>query len=114
MQHADDAAIDAAIAAAAALTPRAVRAVVLGCTHYELVGERIRAAVQRSGGPAVTLLGSAEAVAAQALRRIGAVADPAADPSGGLTVILSGQRAALPASALAYAEGVALGATASA
>lgn len=119
VQHADDAAIDAAIAAAAARTPHDVRAVVLGCTHYELVEDRIRAAVQRDGGPAVTLLGSAQAVAAQALRRLGALADPAAEPSGGLTVILSGRRAGLPASALAYPEGLALrqhdrGATASA
>jgi glutamate racemase len=91
-----------------------VRAVVVGCTHYELVLERIRAAVQRPEGPPVTLLCSAEAVAAQALRRIGALADPTAEPSGALTVILSGRRAELPASALAYPEGVALGATASA
>ncbi|MCZ4101455.1 glutamate racemase [Streptomyces sp. So13.3] len=110
VQHADDAAIDAAIAVAAARTPHDVRAVVLGCTHYELVTERIRAAVQRAGGPAVTPLGSAEAVAAQALRRLGALPEPAAEPSGSLTVILSGRRSELPASALAYPEGAALGA----
>jgi glutamate racemase len=71
VQHADEAAIDHAVAAAAALTPRDVRAVVLGCTHYELVAERIRAAVRRPGLPDVTLHGSADAVAAQALRRAG-------------------------------------------
>ncbi|MCZ4122943.1 glutamate racemase [Streptomyces sp. H39-S7] len=114
VQYADDAAIDAAVATAAALTPRDVRAVVLGCTHYELVADRIRAAVQRPEGPAVTLLGSAEAVAAQALRRLGALADPTAEPTGRLTVLLSGHPAELPASALAYPEGRALGATASA
>lgn len=114
VQHADDAAIDAAIAVAAARTPHDVRAVVLGCTHYELVTERIRAAVQRAGGPEVTLHGSAEAVAAQALRRLGALPAPAADPTGGLTVLLTGRLAALPATALAYAEGAALGAAASA
>ena len=51
VQHADEAAIDRAVAAAAALTPPDVRAVVLGCTHYELVAERIRAAVQQPGLP---------------------------------------------------------------
>ncbi|WP_405986926.1 glutamate racemase [Streptomyces sp. NBC_00872] len=69
---ADEAAIDRAVAAAAALTPRDVRAVVLGCTHYELVAERIRTALRRPGLPDVVLYGSADAVAAQALRRIGA------------------------------------------
>ncbi|MBT2528295.1 aspartate/glutamate racemase family protein [Streptomyces flavidovirens] len=105
VQHADEEAIDRAVAAAAALTPRDVRAVVLGCTHYELVVERIRAAVQPHGLPPVVLHGSAEAVAAQALRRIGARPAPAAAPGAGLTVLLSGRDAALPAAALAYAEG---------
>ncbi|WP_103536569.1 glutamate racemase, partial [Streptomyces sp. B188M101] len=36
VEHGDEAAIDRAVAAAAALTPPDVRAVVLGCTHYEL------------------------------------------------------------------------------
>ncbi|MCF3173361.1 aspartate/glutamate racemase family protein [Streptomyces sioyaensis] len=105
VQEADEAAIDAAIAAAAQRTPRDVRAVVLGCTHYELVAERIRAAVQQPGAPALVLHGSAEAVAAQALRRIGAEPAPAAAPTGTLGVILSGRPAALPAAALVYAEG---------
>ncbi|MEU8567180.1 aspartate/glutamate racemase family protein [Streptomyces pathocidini] len=110
VQHADEAAIDAAIAAAAALTPPDVRAVVLGCTHYELVAERIRAAVQRPGRPPVALHGSAGAVAAQALRRIGDRPAPAAPSAEELTVILSGREAALPATALLYAEGRALAA----
>ncbi|MFI9075261.1 glutamate racemase [Streptomyces sioyaensis] len=105
VQEADEAAIDAAIAAAAQRTPRDVRAVVLGCTHYELVAQRIRAAVQQPGAPALVLHGSAEAVAAQALRRIGAEPAPAAAPTGTLDVILSGRPAALPAAALVYAEG---------
>ncbi|MGW7053660.1 glutamate racemase [Streptomyces sp. NPDC054887] len=105
VQHADEQAVDRAIAAAAALTPRDVRTVVLGCTHYELVVERIRAAVQPPGLPRVALLGSAEAVAAQALRRIGAPPAPAAAPGATLTVLLSGRDSALPAAALAYAEG---------
>ncbi|OEJ37733.1 glutamate racemase [Streptomyces agglomeratus] len=104
-QHADEEAIDRAIAAAAALTPRDVRAVVLGCTHYELLVERIRAAVQPHGLPPVVLHGSAEAVAAQALRRIGAQPAPAAAPTPGITVLLSGRESALPAAALAYPEG---------
>ncbi|MZE76433.1 glutamate racemase, partial [Streptomyces sp. SID5475] len=34
VERADETEIDAALAAAAALTPPGVRAVVLGCTHY--------------------------------------------------------------------------------
>ncbi|WP_372350618.1 glutamate racemase [Streptomyces sp. KL116D] len=110
VQWADEEGIDRAIAAAAALTPRDVRAVVLGCTHYELVAERIRAAVQQPGAEPLVLHGSAGAVAAQALRRIGErpVADAAG--SGSLTVILSGREESLPQAALTYAEGRGLGA----
>ncbi|QEV22083.1 MULTISPECIES: glutamate racemase [Streptomyces] len=112
VQYADEKAIDETIAAAAALTPPDVRAVVLGCTHYELVAERIRAAVQQPQLPPLVLHGSAGAVAAQALRRTGerpgaapaAVADSdAAAP--GLTVLLSGRAEQLPREALTYAEG---------
>ncbi|MEV6424437.1 aspartate/glutamate racemase family protein [Streptomyces sp. NPDC051662] len=132
VENADEAAIDRAVAAAAALTPRDVRAVVLGCTHYELVAERIRTALGRRGLPAVVLHGSAGAVAAQALRRIGgvraveagveegeeglgaaSVAQGAAGVNvpvdgrltGRLTVLLGGRESALPEPALAYAEG---------
>jgi glutamate racemase len=105
VEHGDEAAVDAAIAAAAARTPRDVTAVVLGCTHYELVGERIRAAVRQPAAPAPALYGSAGAVAGQVLRRIGAAPDPAAAPSGELTVLLSGRPGALPPAALGYAEG---------
>ncbi|MEE1755312.1 glutamate racemase [Streptomyces sp. SP18CS02] len=114
VQYADEAGIDLAIAAAAALTPADVRAVVLGCTHYELVAERIRLAVQPShrpaGLPPVVLHGSAGAVAAQALRRVGARPAPGAAPGAGLTVLLSGRPAELPEAALTYAEGRLLGA----
>ncbi|MER6101635.1 aspartate/glutamate racemase family protein [Streptomyces sp. NPDC001832] len=110
VEHADEPAIDRAIAEAAALTPRDVRAVVLGCTHYELVAERIRAAVRQPGLPPVALHGSAGAVAAQALRRIGVAPAPSAEPAAGLTVLLSGRTAELPEPALAYAEGQLLGA----
>lgn len=51
VQYADEAGIDRALAAAAALTPPDVQAVVLGCTHYELVAERIRSAVRQPGRP---------------------------------------------------------------
>ncbi|KAF4410015.1 glutamate racemase [Streptomyces lycii] len=110
VERADESAIDAAVAAAAALTPPGVASVVLGCTHYELVADRIRAAVATAPAPPVTLFGSATAVAAQALRRIGARPDPEAARSGDLTVLLGGTEAELPPAALAYAEGRVLGA----
>ncbi|GAB2781931.1 glutamate racemase [Streptomyces daliensis] len=105
VERADEQAIDAAIDAAAALTPAGTGTVVLGCTHYELVGERIRSAVRTPGAPRPVLYGSAGAVAAQALRRLGESAGPAAGPSGELTVLLSGRTAALPEAARTYAEG---------
>ncbi|MBZ4324187.1 glutamate racemase [Streptomyces huiliensis] len=108
IQWADDAAVDAAIASAAARTPRDVRAVVLGCTHYELVAERIRAAVQAPAGPPLVLHGSAGAVAAQALRRIGAGPAPDAEPTGRLTVLNGGREDVLDAASLSYPEGRAL------
>lgn len=107
VQQGDEAAIDTAVVAAAALTPPDVRTVVLGCTHYELVAGRIRAATSpaASGGRQTSLLGSAGAVAAQTLRRLGAAPAPEAPPSGGLTVLLSGAPGELPAAAGTYAEG---------
>ncbi|MET7684607.1 aspartate/glutamate racemase family protein [Streptomyces sp. NPDC005423] len=105
VEHADEAAVDAAVAAAAALTPDEVTTVVLGCTHYELVAERIRAALWRSGIPPLVLHCSAGAVAAQALRRIGERAAPDAAADGTLTVLLNGREGELPTPALAYAEG---------
>ncbi|MFI1725253.1 glutamate racemase [Streptomyces sp. NPDC020489] len=108
VEHADQTAIDAAVAAAAALTPEDVTTVVLGCTHYELVAERIRAAVQRPDRPPLVLHGSAGAVAAQALRRIGEQPAPQAAADGTLTVLLSGREGTLPSAALAYEEGRAL------
>jgi glutamate racemase len=99
-------AIDRAVDAAAALTPRGVTSVVLGCTHYELVGERIRAAAAGDGTHKPVLFGSADAVAAQALRRSGHPPQPHADRTGGVTVLLGGRTAdRLPAAAATYAEG---------
>ncbi|MFF4957140.1 glutamate racemase [Streptomyces sp. NPDC001222] len=105
VEKADDAAIDAAVAAAAARTPAEVTTLVLGCTHYELVAERIRAAVQQPGRPPLVLHGSAGAVAAQALRRIGADVAPGASASAAVTVLLSGREGVLPTAALSYDEG---------
>jgi glutamate racemase len=59
----------AAIATAAAHTPPGCQAVILGCTEYELAAAQIAAAV-----PGAVTLGSAGAVAAQALRRAGGIA----------------------------------------
>ncbi|MFF0223081.1 glutamate racemase [Streptomyces sp. NPDC004629] len=105
VEHADEAAIDAAVGAAAGLTPHDVTTVVLGCTHYELVAERIRAAVRRADAPPLVLHGSAGAVAAQTLRRIGERPAPDAPADGTVTVLLSGRAGGLPAPALNYAEG---------
>lgn len=105
VEYADEAGIDRALAAAAALTPPDVRTVVLGCTHYELVAGRIGDAVQRPGRPPVVLYGSAGAVAAQALRRIGAEPAPSAEPAAQVTVLLGGHLGELPKAALAYREG---------
>jgi glutamate racemase len=101
VERADQEAVAKAVAAAAALTPMDVRSVVLGCTHYELVREPIAGALP----PGVALYGSAPAVAAQTLRRIGAAPDPGAGASGRLTVLLGGHEGALPPAALAYREG---------
>ncbi|MFF8267043.1 glutamate racemase [Streptomyces sp. NPDC016562] len=106
VEAADDAAVTAAVAAAAALTPADVTDVVLGCTHYELVETAIRAALAlRTRGAAFVFHGSAEAVAVQALRRLGARPEPDLPSTGALTVLRSGREGALPAAALGYAEG---------
>lgn len=106
VEAADETAVAAAVAAAAALTPADVTDVVLGCTHYELVEASIRAALAaRSEGAEPVYHGSADAVAVQALRRLGARPEPGLPATGSLTVLHSGRPGALPAAALAYAEG---------
>ncbi|MHC0431747.1 glutamate racemase [Streptomyces sp. O3] len=114
VEQADEVAVEQAVAAAARRTPPDVRAVVLGCTHYELVAERIRAAVRGPGLAPLVLHGSADAVAAQALRRAGASAQPDAAPTGRLTVLLSGRAGELPGPALTYADGARLAAVSTA
>jgi glutamate racemase len=73
----DAAATAVAVATAAVSTPAGCEAVVLGCTEYELVAEQISEAVHG----AVTF-GSADAVAAQALRRIPAACTGACNGIG--------------------------------
>jgi glutamate racemase len=98
----DSDATAAAIADAARRTPEDCRAVVMGCTEYELAADLIAAAI-----PGAVLFGSAAAVAAQAVRR--AADNSNGSPSGGRTgeliVLLSGRRANLPLAALQYRQG---------
>ncbi|WP_037604452.1 glutamate racemase [Streptacidiphilus rugosus] len=93
--------IATSVAAAAALTPEGTRALVLGCTHYELVAAEIRAALA-DACPDLVFFGSARAVAEQALRRARPLRERG---EGSLTVLRSGREEALPAAALAYPEG---------
>ena len=96
----DENGIDAAVAAAAERTPPGIRAVVLGCTEYELAADRIEAAV-----PGAVSFGSAAAVAAQALRRTAGSTGPAETNHGQVHVLLSGRPGQLPPAALRYPEG---------
>jgi len=101
VERADPAAVAEAVDHAAAHTPADVSAVVLGCTHYDLVSDVITAAL----GEHVTLFTAADAVAAQALRRIGVSPQPDAPRTGGLRVYASGRPAQLPEAALTYRRG---------
>jgi glutamate racemase len=99
----DQATAAAAVTAAAGLTPAGCKAVVLGCTEFELAAAQISAAV-----PGAVTFGSAGAVAAQALRRVPSRSDVArspGEPSGAVRVLLSGQPSALPPAAFRYPEG---------
>ncbi|GAA1180379.1 aspartate/glutamate racemase family protein [Kitasatospora gansuensis] len=102
VERADQQAIAAAVADAAARTPAHTDAIVLGCTHYELLEDQIRAAVAAPGGPLPVCHGSADAVAAQALRRIG-TGRP--EGTGTLTVLHSGRVGSLSPAVLHYPEG---------
>jgi glutamate racemase len=108
----DARAVAAAVAAAAARTPAGTEAVVLGCTHYELVAARIGEAL-----PGALLYGSADAVAAQVLRRVARPEQPGqggqghnggpgtALRNGRLEVLQGGRPAELPAVARMYLQG---------
>ncbi len=99
-------AIDEAIAAAAAITPPGVEGVVLGCTHYPLVEERI---VEALGGN-VRIFDSAQAVARQTLRRIDDIGGGGEEGEGTVSVFLSGRPGRLPAGAAQFEPGRVLGA----
>ncbi|MFC4561212.1 glutamate racemase [Nocardiopsis mangrovi] len=104
VESADPGAVAGAIAYAAERTPSGVTGVVLGCTHYDLVGDEISAAL---GHPA-ELFTAAGSVAAQTLRRLGAAPAPGLARTGTLTVLASGRPAELPKAALTYPAGIAL------
>lgn len=104
IEAADLPAIDRSIADALAATAQDAQALVLGCTHYGLVADRIQAAV----GEAVTIFDSPEAVARQTLRRLGLEPAPEAAAAPLDAVLLSGRPGALPESLDAYAAGVRL------
>lgn len=100
----DEEAITVAVADAASRTPANCRALVMGCTEYELAADRIGATV-----PSALLFGTAAAVAAQTLRRAALAGrdltvDPGAEP-GKLTVLLSCRPGDLPPAALQYSQG---------
>ncbi|RDI66541.1 glutamate racemase [Nocardia pseudobrasiliensis] len=107
IDHGDLPAIEEAITKAAAQTPPGTEGIVLGCTHYPLVTDSIIAALPDH----VRLFDSAEAVAAQTLRRIDAL-DRRSTGSGTVTVLNSGRPGALPPGAAAFESGRILGATA--
>ncbi|RVW01086.1 glutamate racemase [Rhodococcus xishaensis] len=89
-----------AIASAADRTPVDVTGIVLGCTHYPLVADEIVTQLRDD----VVLFDSAEAVAAQTLRRIDALGRDSTG-NGTVEVILSGSRGVLPASAASFDAG---------
>ncbi|MDR3035807.1 MAG: aspartate/glutamate racemase family protein [Kitasatospora sp.] len=101
VERADRAAIAAAVASAAARTPAGTTDVVLGCTHYELIDDLIAAALAHP----VRLHGSADAIAAQTLRRLA----PGTRPGDGTrTVLHSGRPSTLQPEALTYPQGALL------
>ncbi|MBC9822777.1 aspartate/glutamate racemase family protein [Terrabacter sp. MAHUQ-38] len=107
IESGEDQAIDDCIAYAASQTPPGVRALVLGCTHYGLVVDRVVAAL----GAGVTVFDSPVAVARQTLRRIGLEPDPSAPEAGVDAVLMSGRPGSLPASWAAFPAGQRLLAT---
>lgn len=94
--------IDLALDAAVQATPNGCPAIVLGCTHYPLVADRIVAKL-----PGVTLVDSAPAVARQTVRRLRELGRSLTG-AGELDVVLSGRPGELPAAVAAYPQGAAL------
>ncbi len=103
IDRADDAAIEAAIDFAISRTPDDLSALVLGCTHYGLVANRI---VQRRPQTA-RLFDSPAAVAAQTLHRLGEAhsGENAGDTGSVLAVYSSGRPTGLPTALAAYPAG---------
>ena len=100
--------IDRAIGAALARTPVDTRALVLGCTHYGLVADRISAALN-SRGSEVTIFDSPVAVARQTLRRIGLEPDQTTVPTRTEPIVLlSGRRGVLPERLRLFPQGARL------
>ena len=93
------------IARAVEQTPDDVQGVVLGCTHYPLVVDAIVAALPDG----VRLFDSAQAVAAQTIRRMDALGRLTTG-NGEVRVRNSGRPGELPASAAAFESGRMLGA----
>ncbi|GAA2007707.1 aspartate/glutamate racemase family protein [Nocardiopsis rhodophaea] len=104
VESADPAAVADAVGYAAERTPADVAAVVLGCTHYDLVEDEISAAL----GHRAELFSAADAVAAQTLRRLGVAPTPDAARTGTVSVLASGRPSTLPDAALSYPAGAAL------
>lgn len=100
IERGDEVGVTAAVEAARVATGSAVRAVVLGCTHYGLVADRIAAAL-----PGAQLFDSPVPVARQTLRRLGLPVATKAPPAGVAAVLRSGRLAALPAAARHYPAG---------
>ncbi len=99
-------AIGAAIAGAADRTPADTEGIVLGCTHYPLVIDQILAALPAG----IRIFDSAEAVAAQTLRRMDALGRPTTGTAA-TRVLNSGRPGRLPAAAAAFDSGRRLGAS---
>ncbi|MFV0458975.1 MAG: glutamate racemase [Actinomycetales bacterium] len=95
--------IDPAVAAAAAATPQRCTAIVLGCTHYPLVAEKIRTALGRREAE-VELIDSAPAVTRQTIRRLRGLHRPLAG-SARVEVMLSSVPGDLPTAVGAYPMG---------
>ncbi|MFD3462911.1 glutamate racemase [Nocardia fluminea] len=101
----DIAAIRESIADSAARTPADVEGVVLGCTHYPLVIDAIVAALPDG----VRLFDSAQAVAAQTVRKMDELGRPTTG-TGTVTVRTSGRPGELPSGAATFESGRLLGA----